>query len=116
MVAGRPRGPLGTTRLERHGKKKRKIQGRTAWKYVQIPVGKAVECADASLEVLSDDLLGYMRQPVCQQERAAIVKLAVIKDQEELGSLRVISGGLQAVRLARREVPQVALALRDCLD
>ena len=105
---------------------------RTAGEDIQLPTREAVERSDTRPEVLRDHLLRDVRQPVREllehvspvsglsfavkpgetnQERCALVKHTAIKNQEEFCPLGVVCRRLEAVRMTRREVPQVAWML-----
>ena len=77
-----------------------------------------VEVAYGAIEVLRDDALRRVREPVREQQRVVLVKRAVVEDEQELGALGVLAvvrvlAVLWAERLngvwhAFREVPEVA--------
>jgi len=58
-------------------------------------------------EVLCYHRLGCVLDPLVQEESRILRKVATVKDQEELGA--VLAQALKGVRVARWEVPQIAL-------
>ena len=58
-------------------------------------------------EVLGQDVLGDVGKPVGQQEGFILVEVAVIEDEQELGSLSLMC--LDRMGDAGREVPEIAL-------
>ena len=77
-----------------------------------------VEVARGAIEVLRDDALRRVREPVREQQRVVLVERAVVEDEQELGALGVLAvvrvlavlwaERLNRVRHAFREVPEVA--------
>jgi hypothetical protein len=66
-----------------------------------------VEDLGGEVEVVCNDRLGGVGEPVSQDEGRLFREVARIEDEEELGS--VLTKTLQGVRDAGGEVPEVAL-------
>jgi hypothetical protein len=58
-------------------------------------------------EVLCHNGLGCVLNPLVQKECRILGTVATVKDQQELGS--VLAQALEGVRVARWEIPQIAL-------
>src|SRR3984893_11835755 len=58
-------------------------------------------------KILGEHLGGRMGEPVCHQQRIELAGVAVVKADHEFASVRAET--LQRMRVARREIPKVAL-------
>src|SRR5258705_4484540 len=68
-------------------------------------VGRMAEQRGGNAKVLSQHLIRYVLKPVTDQEGIVFVEVAVIKDQEKLGTVRIKA--LDRMRNARREKPPI---------
>jgi len=59
-------------------------------------------------EVLSQHLVWYVLEPISDQEGVVLVEVAVVEDQEKLGTIRIKA--LDRMRNARGEKPQITPA------
>ena len=66
----------------------------TSWEYIQLLAWQSVPRSDVRLEVLRNDLLRDVGQPIGQQERGAFVEIAAIEYQQELNAVGIVTSRL----------------------
>ena len=72
---------------------------RTSRENIKFFAGQGVKRRYVRLEILRDDLLRDVSEPICEKECSALVEVTAVEDQQELYTARIGAGRLETVRL-----------------